>query len=265
MTANEPEVLRDADPDQILADAEQEVREAENLVEALEEAVRSGNESITHERLEKERGLLSFVRLRQEAAKRKAAKVKEAARLAECEALHTDILAHAVGEGERFSELLRTAVEAFGAFHDAVEERNTRIRGYRQRAEGLGVPEHKHNGPVPSTHGGVRLAAGGGPGLNAGVVVGRRRVDSIDASIFMNRALDLLVLKGKLKLMDFVSAGEDLFGDLARIDAEAPESSARYFYRGPGGAVFRKDDPFTDEEINRHNLRVITKAEADAE
>ncbi|BAS16554.1 hypothetical protein AHiyo8_48570 [Arthrobacter sp. Hiyo8] len=29
--------------------------------------------------------------------------------------------------------------------------------------------------------------------------------------------------------------------------------------------MFRKDDPFTDEEIQRNNLRVITKAEADAE
>lgn len=255
----------DTDPERIIADAEQEAKEAENLVHTLEEKVRSGDDSVTFEEVEKARGLLSFVRLRKEAAKRKAAAATEAARLAACEALNAEITALVKGDGQRFSDQLKSAVEAFRAFRDSVDERNEKVRELRKRAEGLGIPEHKHTGPVPATHGGVRLATGGGPGLLAGVVVGRSRVDTVDADVFLNRALDLLVQEGKLKLMDFIGAGEDLFGDLAAIDAEAPESSAKHFYRGPNGGVFRKDEPFTDEEIQRHNLRVITKAEADAE
>ncbi|MEO5313185.1 hypothetical protein PV772_03535 [Pseudarthrobacter sp. CC12] len=261
MTTTEPS------PRAIIAEAEQEEREAAALVATLEEKVRDGDEAVTFEEVEKARGLLSFVRLRQEAARRKAAKAQEAARLAACEALYEDVSAHVKGDGQRFSEQLRTAVEALRAFHNAVEERNEKIRGYRQRAEALGIPVHKHTGPASTAaHGGVRLATGGGPGLAGGVVVGRSRVDMVDADTFANRALDLLVREGKLKLLSFVDAGADLFGDLAAIDAEAPESSAKYFYRNrETGGIFRKDEPFTDEQIKSGNLTAITKAEADAE
>jgi hypothetical protein len=255
----------DTDPDQIIADAEQEATEAEQLVTTLEEAVRSGDDSVTFEQVDKARGLLSFVRLRKEAAKRKAAAAKEAARLQACEALNTEIAARTKGDGDKFSKHLRAAVQALRDLYDAVDDRNTAVHGFRQRAGELGIPEHRHTGPVPGTHGGVRLAAGGGPGLNAGVIIGRRRVDGIDVNTFVNRALNMLAREGKFKHMDFVDAGEDLFGDLARIDAEAPESSAKHFYRAPNGGVFRKDEPFTPEEIQRSNLTVITKAEADAE
>ncbi|GAP57303.1 hypothetical protein AHiyo1_01280 [Arthrobacter sp. Hiyo1] len=197
----------DTDPERIIADAEQEAKEAESLVHTLEEAVKSGDESVTFEQVEKARGLLSFVRLRKEAATRKAAAAKEAARLDACEALKADIVAHAQGDGKAFSKHLRTAVDALGAFHDAVEERNARIREYRDRAIALGIPEHKHTGPTPPTHGGVRLAAGGSAGLHAGVVVGRRRVESFDADVWISRALDLLVRDGKLKILDHIDAG----------------------------------------------------------
>jgi len=256
----------EADPQAIIANAQQEEREAAALVTTLEEKVRDGDESVTFEEVEKARGLLSFVRLRQEAARRKAAKAQEAARLAACEALYADIVSHAEGEGAEFSKLLQTATDAFAAFHDAVEARNERVRGYWQKATDLGVPEHKHNGPAPTTHGGVRLGAGSSSGLYAGVVAGRRRVDSIDANVFMNRALDVLKRQGKFKEMDYVDAGVDLFGDLERIDAEIPESAdAKYFYRNPSGTVFRLAEPLSEDVIRNSQLTVITKAEADAE
>ena len=256
----------EADPQAIIANAQQEEREAAALVTTLEEKVRDGDESVTFEEVEKARGLLSFVRLRQEAARRKAAKAQEAARLAACDALYADILSHAEGEGAEFSKILQTAVDALAAFHDAVDARNERVRGYWQQASALGIPEQKHNGPTPSTHGGVRLASGSNAGLLAGVLAGRRRVDSIDANMFMNRALDLLKRQGKFKDMDFVDAGVDLFGDLERIDAEIPESSdAKYFYRNQTGAVFRLAEPLGEDLIRASDLTVITKAEADAE
>ncbi|HAP90718.1 MAG TPA: hypothetical protein DCR15_13705 [Arthrobacter bacterium] len=247
----------DTDPRKIIADAEQEAREAENLVNTLEEKVRSGDESVSFEEVEKARGLLSFVRLRKEAAKRKAAAATEAARIQACEALNADIAARVKGDGKRFSEQLQTAVEALRVFHDAVEERNTSVRAFRKRAEALGIPKQLHNGPFPATHGGVRLNTG------AGVLVGRRHVDTIDADTFVNRMLDLLTLEGKFKHKDYVHAGEDLFGDLARIDAETPDDGAKYFYRGPNGAVIRKGDEYAPDEIQRLRLTVITKAEAE--
>ncbi|MBO1269605.1 hypothetical protein [Arthrobacter cavernae] len=255
----------DIDPDQIIADAEQEAAEAEKLVDTLEEAVKSGDDSVTFEQVEKARGLLSFVRLRKEAATRKAAAAKEAARVEACEALKADITTQVKGDGDRFSKQLKTAVDGLRELYEAAEARNENVREFRRRAGNLGIPEQKHMGPAAATHGGVRLAANGGPGLTAGVIVGRRRVDVIDINIFVNRALNMLARENKYKHLDFVDAGDDLFGDLARVDAEAPESTAKYFYRGPNGGVFAKDDPFTPEEIKRNQLTVITKAEAFSE
>jgi hypothetical protein len=81
---------------------------------------------------------------------------------------------------------------------------------------------------------------------------------TIDAARRMS-ALRQLAPDGRL-----CDAGVDVLADLAQIDAEAPESSARHFYRGPNGAVIRKDDPYAPEEIQRLSLTVLTKAQADA-
>ncbi|MFC8715805.1 hypothetical protein [Kitasatospora sp. NPDC057198] len=69
-------------PDQITAVAEQEVAEAEQLLAALEDRVRGGDESVTAEQVEGARGLRRFAQLRREAAQWKA----EAARKAEANA-----------------------------------------------------------------------------------------------------------------------------------------------------------------------------------
>ncbi|MCA4132943.1 hypothetical protein [Arthrobacter sp. M4] len=255
----------DLHPDRIIADAKREAAEAEQLVSALEEKVRSGDDSVTFEEVERARGLLGFVRLRQEAAKRKAEAAREAARIDACEALNADITAQVKGDGAKFSKQLKTAVDALRELYEAAEARNENVRDFRRRAESLGIPEQKHSGGAAPTHGGVRLAANGYPGSAAGVIVGRRRVDAIDINVFVNRALNMLARENKYKHLEFVDAGEDLFGDLAAIDAEAPENSAKYFYRGPNGAVTAKDEPFPDDVIKRNNLRVITEAEAYAE
>ncbi|SDP74167.1 hypothetical protein SAMN04487914_13248 [Arthrobacter sp. ok909] len=248
-----------------VAAAESEAREAEALVRQLENRVIEGDATVTPDQISAQESLSRFARLRAQFTVNKAAKAQEAARLQACEALNAEIAAHAKDDGRRFSDQLKTAVDALRAFHDAVEERNVKVREFRQRAQALGVPEQLHTGPVPATHGGVRLTPGGDAGMSAGVKVGRLRVDGVDADTFMNRALDLLVREGKLKILGFIDAGEDLFGDLVRIDEEVPENTAKHFYRGPNGTVFRKDDPFTADEIKRAELTVITKAEADAE
>jgi hypothetical protein len=253
------------DPDRIIADAEQEAIEAEQLVGTLEEKVRSGDDSVTFEEVEKARGLLSFVRLRKEAAKRKADEARESARLAACTALREEVEAHAKGDGEKLRTQLQAAVDALRALYSLAEDRNASVREYRRRAAVLGIPEQLHRGPAAATHGGVRLTPGGGVGVSAGLIVGCHRVEGVEINNFVNRALHLLKREGKFTYLDYVDSGDDLFGDLAAIDAEAPESSAKYFYRGPQGTVFGKDEPFSAEEIKRSGLTVITEAEARAE
>ncbi|MER6361554.1 hypothetical protein [Kitasatospora sp. NPDC001527] len=69
-------------PDHITATADQEVTEAEQLLAALEDRVRDGDDTVTAEQVEEARGLRRFAQLRREAAQRKA----EKARLAEIDA-----------------------------------------------------------------------------------------------------------------------------------------------------------------------------------
>lgn len=256
----------ESEPQAIIADAEQEAREAAELVATLEEKVRDGDEAVTFEEVEKARGLLSFVRLRQEAARRKAAKAQEAARLAACEALHAEIQDHAKSEGAELAKQLKGIVDAMRAFSDAVEARNNRVQEYRTRAVELGIPEHTNPTPPPAAHGRVGLTANGGGYGVVGVLAGRRRVEEINRDVFLNGALSILSREGKFKYVDSVDGSPEIFDRLADIDAEAPESSAKHFYRNlETGAVFRKDVPFTDDEIRRGNLTVITKAEAEGE
>ncbi|WP_427130246.1 hypothetical protein [Pseudarthrobacter sp. S9] len=258
MSTSESEI----DPGKIIADAQQEASEAEQLVSTLEEAVKSGDDTVTFEEVEKARGLLSFVKLRQEAATRKAAKARAAARLAACAALHAEITDHATGDGAELAEQLEAVTDAIRAFADTVEARNTRVLGYRARAVELGIPEHIHPTAPPAVHGRVGLTAGGGPGGIVGVMAGRRRLEQINRDVFLNRALDLLAREDKFKHLDFVDAGTDLFGDLASIDAETAGPAGNHFYRGPNGGVIAKDDPFTPDEIQRMGLTVVSKAKA---
>ena len=252
----------EVDPQTIIADAEQEEREAAELVATLEEKVRDGDEAVTFEEVDKARGLLSFVRLRQEAARRKAAKAQEAARLAACEALHADIQEHAKGEGTELAKQLQEVVEAISAFSDAVETRNNRIIEYRDRAVSLGIPEHKNPTAPPAAHGKVGIMANASASGIPGVIAGMRKVEQIDRDVFLNRALDLLLRAGKYKHMDNVDAGTDLFGDLAGIDAESEGPKGNHFYVAPNGSVHARDIPFTPEEMARSQLKEVSKDKA---
>jgi hypothetical protein len=70
--------VTDQTPDQITAMAEQEAAEAEQLLDALEERVRAGDDTVTPTQVEEARGLRRFAQLRREAAQRKAEAAKKA-------------------------------------------------------------------------------------------------------------------------------------------------------------------------------------------
>ncbi|MBT8159323.1 hypothetical protein KKI43_02495 [Arthrobacter sp. GN70] len=250
--------MTDAD----VAAAEQEARDAEDLVTELENRIVDGDDTVTAADLQAQVGLSRWAKMRLEGTRRKADRAKAAARLRDCEALHGEILAASKSGGKDLAKLLSAVVDSVRAFHEAADARNAQIRGWRQRAVALGIPEHKNPSAPPAEHGRVGLTTGGGSFGVAGVIADRRRVEEFDPSLFLNRAVDLLVREGKFKHLPHVDAGVDVFADLAGIDAEIPESTAKHFYRGSGGGVVVKDEPFTDEEIARMGLVVITREEA---
>lgn len=244
--------------------AEQEAQEAQDLVAALEARVIDGDDTVTPEDISNQESLSRFARLRAQFTANKAAKSKAAARLAACEALNKDIQAHAKGEGPGLAKLLESAHDAITAFTDAVEARNATVASYVERAKALDVPEHRLPIAPSAEHGrlGFRQIGAAAHGGTSSVIAGRREIAALDPNRFLNGLLDLLNHEGKFKYNDAVSAGPDLFGRLAAVDAEAPEPKEKYFYRGVGDAIIAKENPFTPEEIKSFQVTEITRKEA---
>ncbi|MGW1799156.1 hypothetical protein ACWCQN_25100 [Streptomyces sp. NPDC001984] len=263
-----PEQLADvrAREDARVATAEQEAEEAVALVDALEEKVRDGDDTVTPEELANRRELGSFAKLRAEATRRKAEKAKRAARLTVCEELRDEIEAYAAGSGQHFAELLRAAQDAVEAFVAAVDERNQHIDGWRQRMQDLHVPAH--NNPVipPKEHG--QLGHGGQDGE---IIGGRRRLQQTSAERWLTRMLNLVVhTHPGLHHIEAPTSGSgvergQVYDDLAQLDAPAADAPTDVvFYRGPSGGVFTYDpdkEPSADE-VKRLELTKISRKEA---
>ncbi|MER5401661.1 hypothetical protein [Streptomyces sp. NPDC002599] len=81
MTANPIAAATDTPPD--VAQAEAEAREADDLLAALEERVRDGDDQVTPQQLAEQRELSGFAKLRAEAARRKANRAAAKAAAAE--------------------------------------------------------------------------------------------------------------------------------------------------------------------------------------
>jgi hypothetical protein len=249
-------------PDAVAA-AEQEAAEAEQLAAALEERVREGDDSVTSEQIASARELGRFARLRTEATRRKAEKAKAAARLAACEALRADVEAYADGSGDRFAELLRTAEDAVRAFVAAVDERNDRIAQWRRAVVALGVPEHT-NPTVPSKgHGNLGYNT-----LPAQLIAGTRRMQPTPAQDWLGRMLTDVVQDRGNSVRDIkvpypsTVRGDAVYAQLATLDAPREAPGPMYFYRGSGGAVVEREQPYSSEDIARLDLTPISQKEA---
>ncbi|GAA3737985.1 hypothetical protein HDA32_005364 [Spinactinospora alkalitolerans] len=144
-----------------VADAEHEAAEAEHLVEALEERVRDGDDSVTPEQVEQQRGLSHFARLRVEAARRKAEKAREKERRRQLDALRADIDARD-DDVTRIVELRAQAEQAVEAFAQACDDRNRWIRQTVRRMKELDVPNGQAGERDPSGLGWVASATGNG-------------------------------------------------------------------------------------------------------
>jgi hypothetical protein len=204
-TANDPAVTA-AD----VASAEQEAAEAQELVKQLEEAVLNGDDNVSHEQLRDQKSLAEYARLRAESTRRKVAALKAAERLAQCEALRSEIEAYAVDGGEHLAELLKASTDKMLEFHAAVKERNDRITDWRTRAGALGIPAHTTS---RAEHGGLSLVPQGP------LFAGKRRVEFLSAGQYAGEAAGI-VLQAGLRITPNTGADGTVFDKLAAIDAE---------------------------------------------
>lgn len=169
----------DVDPDQIVSDAEQEAAEAEKLVETLEEAVKSGDDSVTFEQVEKARGLLSFVRLRHEGATRKAAKAaheRDTAAAKAAVANAVKLVRDLPGNAPELSTLEDAAVAAVRAYFDAATSMHDEIRAAvsaindaTDRAAELGLATPAEHGIAIEPH---QIWVSGEGGKRVSIVLG---------------------------------------------------------------------------------------------
>ncbi|MEU7166676.1 hypothetical protein AB0A70_18870 [Streptomyces morookaense] len=142
------------EPGTAVEQAEQEAAEAEQLLAALEERVREGDEQVTAQQLSGARELGTFARLRAEAARRKADRAAQAA----AEQQRTDRLAEAAAmtapggplDAAVLAAAYATARDAVRAFVTASEGYNAAIEQAGRLLAAAGVPDSTHgHAPEP--------------------------------------------------------------------------------------------------------------------
>lgn len=146
-------------PDPTVAEAEQEAREAQQLLDTLAEKVRNGDESITVDQLTTQKELAAFAALRVEAAKRRhqGAQAADRARTATAAA----DAARGLLEPASIAPVLdavTNAAAAIAALIAAVDARNARLAeaGATLRDINAEMVEAGANGPWPTAEYGAR-------------------------------------------------------------------------------------------------------------
>ncbi|MGW8438808.1 hypothetical protein ACWGKS_26975 [Nocardiopsis sp. NPDC055879] len=129
--------------------ADTEATEAARRVEELEEQVRNGDDTITADHIEQQRGLSRFAKLRAEAARRKTARKQAKQRRHDIDTVTADIDAQ-TDDTRRLVELRAQAETAVEAFVNACEDRNQWVRSTVGRLHNLDVPAQNQGEPDPS-------------------------------------------------------------------------------------------------------------------
>jgi DNA-directed RNA polymerase subunit F len=161
-TAEQVDHVTDAD----VASAEREASEAAALVNALEERVRDGDESITVEQIEQARSLGRFARLRAEATARKVERAKQRARRQLVDQARARILdlaegAHPTNTAEmaRVFGKTRDAIRsALAELREAAETRNALISDAGNQAIAAGLAGDRDGTGPYGMRGGVMVA-----------------------------------------------------------------------------------------------------------
>lgn len=202
------------------------------------------DDAIEFEQVEEAEKLGKLARFKAARVRAKAVRSKDAIRLAAAEALRAEIEDYAQGDGERFAGLLAAVGAAEREFLNAAWSRTVQLGGWTQRAKDLGIPESDGR-PVPSATDG-KLALGRG---SAQLHAGRRVLRPFDGPSMLEN------------YRTRPSDREAILRNVAALDGIEAESTYEHFYRGPGGAVIGRNDPFTEAEVKRLELVKLTKTE----
>jgi hypothetical protein len=266
--------MPDADVVEAAAAAEREAAEAEALCQAVEERVLDGGPEATKGEIG-HLGLARFARLRAEAANRRAERAREAERQRQLAALRKEVDAYAEDSGTGLAGLLEEVERAAAAFVEAVADREAKLAGWHARMRALGVPTHDAPVSPPEAHG--RLGYDGA----IRVISGMRRLVDVDAGRWLGvalsqaaraaaggEALELTAGDGRRVHVATLGIGwrqperADAYAPVRELDTPHPEPSPQHFYRGRGGAVIARDEPYPAEEVARLELEPITRMEA---
>ena len=150
------EDVTDAD----VASAEQEAREAKELVASLEQRVESGDDTVSVDDIVEQEKLGRFARLRLTATRNKAERARVKRRLIAARALRDEILAEGSGIGGRLEKHLRTIAKAEAAFFDEVDKHNAKIADWKDRALALDIPVSNGAPVPPAEDGGIARGDG---------------------------------------------------------------------------------------------------------
>lgn len=180
-----------ADAETLVATAEAEAREARQLVDALQEKVRAGDDTVSPEQIATARELGEFARLRADAAARKAEHAQASARTAALLELRAELDTHQQDRGTRYAAHLKTAEDAIRAYLDEVASDNEQIRQWQQRMRDLDVPEHTTHHTPPDEHAGLGYSS---QGLNAHcLIAGEQRIRRTNAEQWLCTMLARIV------------------------------------------------------------------------
>lgn len=235
------------DPEALVVAAETEAREARELAHTLEVAVRSGDDSVTLDQIEKQKALVNFLQLKVEGAQAKAETLRRAARTEALKVLRAEIDGYAADVGHKLADRLEAIATAEAEFVAAVAEHNQRYSVWRGRASALGAVHMNGRIAPPSEDEGVAFDEPTGR-----VHAGTRIVEIIDAPNFIERQRTL--------------SPEDrpsLYEGLRTVaSARDPLPNATFYYRASSGAVIARDHAFSPEQLQRDHLLPISREEA---
>lgn len=142
MTAPEAELT----PAEVIAQADIEIQEAEQLAAELEDRVREGDETVGYEQVERARGLMGFARLRREAAEKKAARLEaQAAAAARQAVIDAHLPALEVYDSTKVDKLRAEAERKLKEAAALIDERNGHIAALAELADGPGNPYNAEN------------------------------------------------------------------------------------------------------------------------
>jgi hypothetical protein len=238
--------------------AEQEAADAEAEVNALEERVLAGDESVTADAIEKQRGLSRFAKLLAQRTARKAERAKQAARLKACDALRQEIEAHSTEVGPKLAKALRKAEAALTEVFRIEYERNVQVGQWRRRASELGVPEHRSPFAPPAEHAHLALN-------RRQVIAGRRRLDStIEVDSWVQMVVKRAKEGGRGILYDGVRSTDDPAEYATKVDAEEnadPDADAEFYQNTETGSI-RQFGP-GHAPVDDPTMRKISRREAE--